>query len=137
MRVALAPLESVWGWVQGRANPIVVKELRATVRQRRFLVIHFLAVALLAALVVAVVIVSAGEELATYRASEVGQALFYTCAVVQAILIVLLVPGMTAPALVEERANQSLDLLVTTRLSPRQIVLGKLGASLVTVLLLL
>lgn len=137
MRAALAPLESVWAWVQGRANPIVVKELRATVRQRRFLVIHFLAVALLATLVVAVVIVSAGEELATYRASEVGQALFYTCAMVQAILIVLLVPGMTAPALVEERANQSLDLLITTRLSPRQIVLGKLGASLVTVLLLL
>jgi len=134
---AAAPLDWLWGWLQDRANPIVVKELRATVRQRRFLIIHFMAVAVVGVLVVAVVLASAGEELATYQASKVGQALFYTCALVQAVLILLMVPGMTAPALVEERANRSLGLLITTRLTPRQIVLGKLGASLLTVLLLL
>lgn len=132
------PLGSrLWGWLQGRANPIVVKELRATVRQRRFLLIHFLAVAVLAVLVVGVVVATGGREMAALEASEVGQTLFYVCAAVQAIFIVLLVPGMTAPALVEERANQSLDLLITTRLSPREIVVGKLLASLVTVFILL
>ncbi len=137
MRGAVALLGGLWGWCQARANPIVTKELRATVRQRRFLIIHFVAVTVVAVLVSVVVVTSAAQELASYQASSVGQALFYTCAVAQGILITMLVPGMTAPALVEERANRSLELLITTRLSPRQIVVGKLISSLVTVLLLL
>jgi len=132
-----APLEWLWEWLQERANPLVVKELRATVRQRRFLVIHFVAVVMLAFPVVAVILSTKTQDMADYRASETGQIIFYTSALVQALLITLLVPGMTAPSLVEEKDKLSWDLLVTTSLSAGQIVLGKLGASLVTVFLML
>jgi ABC-type transport system involved in multi-copper enzyme maturation permease subunit len=45
---------------------------------------------------------------------------------VQASLIVLLAPGMTAGAFSEERRKRTLDMLLTSPLRPWQIVLGKL-----------
>lgn len=54
----------------------------------------------------------------------------------QFLLVIFLVPGISSGAISGEREKQTLDILLSTRLTPFQIVIGKLQASLSMMLLL-
>lgn len=58
-----------------------------------------------------------------------GPQIFSVLAVVQLLLIIFIVPSLTAGAIAGERERQTFDILLTTRLSSGAIVLGKLLAS--------
>lgn len=53
------------------------------------------------------------------------------------IILMLLVPAITATAITGERDRKTLDLLLVTRMKPRDIIVGKLLASLSTIVLLI
>lgn len=48
---------------------------------------------------------------------------------VEFVLILFIVPAMTGTAIAGEREKQTLEILLTTRLSPRNIIIGKLASS--------
>lgn len=67
----------------------------------------------------------------------IGLQLYIMLAVVQFILILIIIPAQTSGAISSEREKQTLDLLLCTRISPAAIVLGKMMASMSTILLLI
>ena len=67
----------------------------------------------------------------------IGQTIFYTIFVLQLFLVGITTPGLTASAIAAEREHQTYDLLRTTLLSERALVLGKLLASVSFALLLI
>jgi ABC-type transport system involved in multi-copper enzyme maturation permease subunit len=110
-------------------DPILVKELRGAFRRRRYLYLHtglllVLGLALLGAIFV-------GHDVTQVEPSEVGKATFLVILGLQTALVFLLFPAVTCTAVIEEREGASYDLLITTRLAPSRIVLGKLLAAVV------
>src|SRR5206468_646027 len=71
------------------------------------------------------------------RASEAGRTIFLTLACTQAALIALIAPALTSGAIAGEREQQSYELLAASPLSAGAVVRGKLGATVLFVLLLL
>lgn len=55
---------------------------------------------------------------------------------IQFILVLFIIPAMTAGTISGEREKQTLDILLTTRISPVQIVIGKLASSISMMMLL-
>jgi len=68
---------------------------------------------------------------------EMGQTLFYSTYMLLLLLVVFLSPGFTAGAISGERERKTLDLLITTLLPTRALVLGKLASALTYVVLLI
>ncbi|HWI63495.1 MAG TPA: ABC transporter permease subunit [Symbiobacteriaceae bacterium] len=70
-------------------------------------------------------------------APQLGGEIFAMLGVVQFGLLVFSAPGLTAGAIAGEREKQTLDLLLITRLTPLQVVSGKLWAAVAYTLLLM
>lgn len=56
---------------------------------------------------------------------------------IEFVLLMLIVPAVTAASISGERERQTLELMLTTQMTPRQIVSGKLMSALSTLLLLI
>lgn len=122
-----------------RRNPISLKELRGRMRGARAFVV----------LTVYVILMSGFASLLylTYTASSglvasgsgaiIGKIIFGGVLGVQMFLVCFVAPSFTAGAISGERERQTLDLLRTTLLPARKLVLGKLGSALSYVVLLL
>lgn len=63
--------------------------------------------------------------------------LYVAMVLIEAIIVVFLVPAYTAGSIAGEREKQTLEILLTTTLKPKQIVWGKLMSSISMVLLLI
>jgi ABC-type transport system involved in multi-copper enzyme maturation permease subunit len=110
-------------------DPILLKELRASFRKRHF---FWLQTGLL--LVVALVVIfTMWYYTDDYRRdpSEIGRKTFLLFGSLELGLIVLIFPAFACTSITDERTNKSLDLLLTTNLSPSRIVLGKTLAAFV------
>lgn len=119
-------------------NPITIKELRSRMRGRRAFVI--LTVYLLAmSSLIALVYLAYGESSTPYssNASDAGKAVFTAVLAVQVFLVLFVGPASTAGAISGEKERQTYDLLRTTLLTPRALVLGKLTSALSYVFLLI
>lgn len=68
---------------------------------------------------------------------EIGTTLYILIALFQFALIMVIVPAQTAGAISGERERQTLDLLLCTRMSAFEIIIGKLISSLAFILLLI
>lgn len=62
--------------------------------------------------------------------------LYVFVAVIEFILLMFIVPAMTAGSISGEREQQTLDLILTTWLTPADVIIGKLASSLSNMLLL-
>jgi hypothetical protein len=129
-------LASLFGRVDDRLNPIVVKELRQAV-QGRF-VTAVLLIFLLVQLVVLGTYLILGEVGArsTDLEAEHGRITF---TILQGILLftcLLFLPAFTGIRLGAERSDTNVDLLFITTLRPRAIISGKLLAGLVLAILI-
>jgi ABC-2 type transport system permease protein len=120
------------------SNPVLGRELKERLRTRRATVV---VVGYLGILAVVLRIVYAAQTrngsqgfvdpgMLVTEAASIGRTLFETLVFFMLVLVVLLVPGMTADALTGERERQTLVPLQVTLLRPRSIVGGKLMASL-------
>lgn len=63
--------------------------------------------------------------------------IYLILSVVQALLLMFMVPSMSAPAITSEREKQTLDVLLSTKMSSLSIIIGKLFASVSKVIILI
>jgi len=121
-------------------NPILTRELRARWRGGRGMVLVFGYVALLAfttGLLYASSSISNDSSQMTGQMARVGHDLFLTLSGLQIVAWMLIAPALTATGIAGERERGLLDMLQLTPLSPARICGGKLGSSLLLVLLLM
>jgi hypothetical protein len=104
-----------------RLSPIVVKEIRQMVRSREFN--YSFGLSLLAGLIVAFFGLA---DAAVTSVGTSGPKVFSALMVCLGLIGVGVIPMGTFSALRNERADQTLDLITQTALSPRSIVVGKL-----------
>lgn len=107
-------------------DPLVLKEIRGTLRTRRFFWAYFGTLILLGLLFLFASLEAAGGQQAPER---IGHTLFQICVFALAGAVVLVMPAFSCTALAGEREMKSFDLLVTTRMTPWQIVRGKFLAA--------
>lgn len=118
-------------------NPVLLREARVRVRGWRAAGLVSLYVGLLGLIVLFFLWMSAQENMGGGFSPQVGGTLFAFLVYAQGALLFFSAPGLTAGAISGERERQTLDLLLITRLSPMQVVAGKLGAALSFTLLLM
>lgn len=112
-------------------NPVLVKELRGRVRGARAFVLLTIYLVVLSGMVLLVYMSMVRSGLTDLNiGQQIGQALFFLIGGVALAQVCLITPLLTAGSISGEKERQSYDLLVSSLLSPWQIVWGKLGAAL-------
>lgn len=123
-----------------RENPILSKELRSRMRSGRAYILITAYLILLGGLVGMIYLGHAAAELSPgsgISSQSLGKTIFGAVVGLELMMIVFIAPALTAGAISSEREHQTYDLLRTTLLSPRSLVLGKLTSALSFLLLLL
>jgi ABC-2 type transport system permease protein len=118
-------------------NPMIRKELRQRMRERRGWILPSLYLLTLSAVITVAYYSTAWGGSQQIQGWQVGAALFLTLAYTQLVLLLLLAPIFSAGALTIEKEQRTLGGLLTSLLQPAQIWWGKFAASLMFVLLLL
>ena len=119
-------------------NPMIRKELRQRMRERRGWLLPSLYLIVLGAVVTFAYFLSTSERGASgIQGSTVGVVLFLTLAYSQLGLLLLLVPIFSAGSITIEKEQRTLSGLLTSLLTSGQIWWGKFVSSLLFVLLLL
>jgi len=122
--------------------PVLVKEMRTRMRGWRTPMLLFITTGI-TILVALIIIMPEWENYAsdmqsmTLAMHTIGTHLFNGLMIMEALLCILFAPALTAGAVSMEREQQTLDLLLLTRLSPMNIVLGKLISSLSFILVIM
>ena len=118
-------------------NPMIGKELRQRMRERRGWILPSLYLATLGAVIALAYYTMTANSNRQQQGWQIGVALFFTVAYTQLSLLLLMAPIFSAGALTIEKEQRTLAGLLTTLLRPIQIWWGKFVASLMYVLLLL
>lgn len=128
-------------------GPVFTAELITTARRARYYVIRFVYGILLLYFVIMNLqdwryrregnSLWSGGELSIKELAMIGQGIFITFAVVQALTVLVLTPALTAGVIADEKRRKTLHDLLTTRLSSTEIVLGKLMARLLHIVVFL
>ena len=121
-----------------KVNPIYLKEIKEGVRTKKLALILLLFNGLLAlfGLFFFYVIFDAGSRYSGRINYSDILSIYSVIVAVEFALVLFTVPGLTAGAISGEREKQTLDILLTTTLTPLQIVTGKLASSISTMILL-
>jgi ABC-type transport system involved in multi-copper enzyme maturation permease subunit len=136
----LAAIVFLWrqDWIR-LLGPLFVFDLFQATRRSRYFLLRMYVYFVLLLLVCAVVSWSSRMPLA-YRAdrgARIAENLFYLFLLAHVVFTALLTPGYVASALTEEKERNTLEALMATDLSSREIVLSKLGVRLANLLLML
>jgi ABC-2 type transport system permease protein len=119
-------------------NPMIRKEMRQRMRERRGWLLPSLYLVVLGAIVTFAYFVTTGNRAqSNTQGSTVGVVLFLTLAYSQLAVLLLLAPIFSAGAITIEKEQRTLAGLLTSLLTTWQIWWGKFVASLLFVLLLL
>lgn len=120
-------------------NPMIRKELRQRMRERRGWLLPSLYLLVLGAVVTCAYFVTTadGPQANAVQGSTVGVVLFLTLAYAQLALLLLMAPIFSAGSITIEKEQRTLAGLLTSLLTPGQIWWGKFVSSLLFVLLLL
>lgn len=139
--LAILPLVAVGVMTLGdlrifRLNPVMVKELRGRMRGLRgFAIITvFLGLMSFFTLLLYLLRVPQGGVVVT---GELGRLLFIGVLFIELMLIIFIVPALTAGAITSERERKTYDLLQTTLITKATFVVGKMQSALGYIVLLL
>lgn len=121
-----------------RTNPVYKREMVVSARSFRLA----MTLLLFNGIIALVVLLSMYSTLAQVRLTAEMQYtsfldLYLFVAVLEFIMLIVIMPALTAGSISGERERQTLDLMLTTKMKPSEIVLGKLMASFSTMLLLI
>jgi hypothetical protein len=123
----------VAGLLERAFNPIMLKELRASLRGMRFFISHLVILCLFAAgllmAFVAMIPTRPGGYDDPGDPSMVGRKVYLITQFLQLGVAILVVPGLAATSISSERDSLTHDLLLTTTMTARQIVWGKFTAA--------
>ncbi len=119
-----------------RLNPVMVKELRGRMRGvRGFAIITiFLTLMSFFTILLYLLQIPAGGVVVT---GELGRQLFIGVLFIELMLIIFIVPALTAGAISNERERKTYDLLQTTLISKATFLIGKMQSALGYIVLLL
>lgn len=121
-----------------KANPVYKREIKVSARTSRMAVTMLVFNGLLAG--VALLNMHSLVEQAKF-AAEIQYSsflkLYIFVATLEFALILLIIPSITAGSISGERERQTLDLMLTTKMKPLDIILGKLYASFSTLFILI
>src|SRR5215212_10587274 len=118
-------------------NPLLTKELRGRMRGWRAIGILTGYLFLLTGVTwLAYALISSNISENDITSAQLGKFLLGVVVAFQLFFVALLAPAFTAGIITGEREKQTYDLLMTTLLRPRSIILGKMGAALAWLLLL-
>lgn len=120
-----------------RVNTVLRNESKIAVRSIKFTLMIF---AYIAVLSIAVMIYynSVNEEIFSNGLYLESSKLFYVVmALGQAVLLLFIVPALSSTAICSEREKQTLDILLSSKLTPLQIIIGKVSASSLRVIILI
>jgi ABC-type transport system involved in multi-copper enzyme maturation permease subunit len=123
-----------------RENPVVLKELRSRMRGGRAFILITIYLIVLSGLVGTVFLgfATASDSPGSLNITQgLGKTIFGTVIGLELTMICFIAPALTSGAIAAERERQTYDLLRTTLLSARSLVVGKLGSALSFLLLLL
>ncbi len=121
-------------------NPVTVKELRGRMRRGRaylIITIYLIMMSVLVGLVYLGLASTANNVGNSGSAQAVGKVVFGIVVGVEMMMVCFVAPALTAGAVSSERERQTYDLLRTTLLPTRSLVLGKLTSALSFLVLLL
>ncbi|WP_027415456.1 ABC transporter permease [Aneurinibacillus terranovensis] len=116
------------------ANPVIGKEFRIRMRSAKTPLTLLLYLSSLGA-VVFTLMYFAFKDVYTFSPDRTHE-FFILLSILQYALIIFITPGLTAGIISGEKERQTLSILLTTNLSPWQIVIGKWFSSLSFMLLL-
>jgi len=119
-----------------RGNPVMIKELRGRMRGvRGFAIITiFLSLMSFFTILLYLLQVPQGGVVVT---GELGRLLFIGILFIELMLIIFIVPALTAGAITSERERKTYDLLQTTLITKASFVIGKMESALGYIMLLL
>lgn len=122
-------------------NPVILKELRGRMRGRQAFILLTVYLGLIA-IFIGVLYSVLAQSSASFGwdpsvRQTAGKAIFGAVVLLEMLLIGFIGPGLTSGAISSERERQTFDLLRTTLLSARSLVLGKLGAAFTYLFLLI
>jgi ABC-2 type transport system permease protein len=117
------------------ANPLIVKELRERFRTQKSMWILGIYLLVMGAIFLGFIYIETVNR-AVFRPGE-NRELFMILAVIHSGLIGFITPALSAGTISGERERQTLNILLTTHLSPWSIVRSKLVTSLAFMLLLI
>lgn len=126
--------------LQVGVNPIIVKELRARMREARAFVILtsvLLALGIVSYLIYRMALVMAGAYMSTPLSPQIGQMLFVALAFLELMMVCAIAPAVTAGAISGEQEKLTYEMLLATPLHPASILWGKLVSALSYVFLLI
>jgi len=127
--------------VSFRNNPVLRRELIERVQGVKVVVFLTLWLVLLTLILVVayqgIDVVNDGRDIDVSSLGRVGRELYEWVLFGMLILILFLVPGLTAGAITGERERQTLVPLQMTMMRPRDIIVGKLSAALAFLVLLI
>ncbi len=120
-------------------NPVVIKELRGRMRgARAFAVLSVYLLLMVGFTLLLYVLSTASQDIFGFTSGgQIGRTLFTGIIGIQLFLVTFIAPAFTASAISGERERQTYDLLKTTLLPARALVIGKLFSALSYVFLLL
>ncbi|HEY77141.1 MAG TPA: hypothetical protein G4O00_13370 [Thermoflexia bacterium] len=121
-------------------NPMLVKELRGRMRGARAFMMLSVYLAMLGcftSIVYALYFNLTSTPGGWGAVAYAGKVLFSTVVLLEIFLVAFITPAFTAGAISGERERKTYEILRTTLLPARRLVLGKLGAALAYVLLLI
>ena len=119
-------------------NPIYKRELKQNARMKKTALMLFFYNLLLAIFgLFALYLIFYSSYMNGYRIEYANILKVYAIITgLQFILVLFIIPAMTAGTISGEREKQTLDILLTTKIAPFQIVIGKLASSISMMLLL-
>ena len=122
-------------------NPVVLKELRSRMRGGRAFILITIYLTLLSGLVATIYLgftaTNNAPTITMDMSQSLGKTIFWVVVGLEAGMICFIAPAITAGSISGERERQTYDLLRTTLLSERALILGKLSSSLIFLVLLL
>lgn len=114
-------------------NPILVKEVRGTVREVRFVILHLLM--LLVAGVTSIIVflnlwASYIQSPERYNPASAGQDIYEAMQLLQIVILFCVGPGLASTLISSEKDRNTFEMLLSTAVSPLRILMGKLLAAL-------
>lgn len=120
-----------------KVNPVLRNETKIAARSIRFTLMILAYVAVLAIAVMIYYNVINSEAFYNGLNLKSSTNFYVVMAVVQAALLFSIVPSLSSTAICSEREKQTLDILLSTKLTPLQIIIGKISSSSLRVIILI
>ena len=120
-----------------KVNPVLRNETKIAVRSIKFTLMILAYVAVLAIAVMIYYNVINSEAFYNGLNLKSSTNFYVVMAVVQAALLFSIVPSLSSTAICSEREKQTLDIFLSTKLTPLQIIIGKISSSSLRVIILI